>query len=76
VDVIICLSIKDATKAGQAAAETTTSNPREPAATDEAQRQERRAKVERPEPNRPEATGNTSKYVCVSIFSEVYTASL
>ena len=38
-----------------------TNKPREPEATDNTQREERRAKAERPEPKRPEATENTSR---------------
>ncbi|MDJ0902488.1 MAG: hypothetical protein QNJ55_27155 [Xenococcus sp. MO_188.B8] len=38
-----------------------TSKPREPAATERIQREDRRAKAARPTPNRPEATENTSR---------------
>ncbi len=51
-----------ATTAGGTGAEgRATSNPREPAATDRTQREDRRAKAARPTPNRPEATENTSR---------------
>ena len=49
------------TEGGTGAEGKATNKPREPAATERTQREERRAKAERPEPKRPEATENTSR---------------